>query len=230
MSAPEVAACRDLTQGALKRPSDDSPVVECSQRHTAESFYVGEFPDELDGEDPDRPELGVFVHDVCQTKFLDFLGADESLGLRTLLTWVWFRPAANAWDQGARWFRCDVVGGGEQSKSLVALPTTAQDILAGPPDDAWMTCASGPTVDGSVKLPCSSQHNWRAVSTVVLGNAITDYPGDKDIQARTSDFCEDSVSAWLGYPEEFEFAYTWFGEAEWEAGNRRSVCWAKTNR
>ena len=30
------------------------------------------------------------------------------------------------------------------------------------------------------------------------------------------------------YPVDYDFGYTWFHEAEWEAGNRRSVCWAKT--
>ena len=44
----------------------------------------------------------------------------------------------------------------------------------------------------------------------------------------TRDFCSDSVGAWLNYPVDYDFGYTWFHEAEWEAGNRRSVCWAKT--
>ena len=36
--------------------------------------------------------------------------------MRTVLSWAWFRPSEEAWDQGARWYRCDVVGGGDQSK------------------------------------------------------------------------------------------------------------------
>ena len=40
----------------------------------------------------------------------------------------------------------------------------------------------------------------------------------------------DSVGAWLNYPIDFEFGYTWFHEGEWKAGNRRTVCWAKTDR
>ncbi len=27
---------------------------------------------------------------------------------------------------------------------------------------------------------------------------------------------------------DFAVGYTWFHEAEWNAGNRRSVCWART--
>jgi hypothetical protein len=45
----------------------------------------------------------------------------------------------------------------------------------------------------------------------------------------TRDYCSDSVGAWLNYPVDYQYGYTWFHEAEWEAGNRRSVCWAKTS-
>mgnify|MGYP006181110551 CR=1 FL=1 len=32
----------------------------------------------------------------------------------------------------------------------------------------------------------------------------------------------------MGYPESFDYGYTWFGEKEWNAGNRWAVCWAVT--
>ena len=47
---------------------------------------------------------------------------------------------------------------------------------------------------------------------------------------KSRDFCSESVGAWLNYPVDYDFAYTFFHEAEWEAGNRRSVCWAKTEQ
>ena len=90
-------------------------------------------------------------------------------------------------------------------------------------------CAQGATVDGSVKVPCSEKHNWRAVTTIVLGDASADYPGDRAVQARTKDFCSKSVGAWLDYPVDYDFGYSWFQGPEWNAGNRRSVCWARTD-
>jgi hypothetical protein len=36
------------------------------------------------------------------------------------------------------------------------------------------------------------------------------------------------VAAWLEYPVDYDFGYTWFHAPEWEVGNRRSVCWAAT--
>jgi hypothetical protein len=83
-------------------------------------------------------------------------------------------------------------------------------------------------VADSEKIPCSEEHTWRAVTTIVLGEPDEEYPGDKVVAARTRDYCSDSVGAWLNYPVDYDYGYTWFHEAEWKAGNRRSICWAKT--
>ena len=79
-------------------------------------------------------------------------------------------------------------------------------------------------------MPCTAPHAWRAVSTIKLGEPEDDYPGDRVVEVRTRDYCDQSVGALLDYPVSYDFAYTWFHEAEWEVGNRRSVCWAKTER
>ena len=178
----------------------------------------------------DDPALGSYVFDACERKFAKFLGGNESLVMRATVTWAWFRPTQDAWDEGARWWRCDVVGGGEESNALVSLPKTAKGILLGVPDDRWTVCVNGPTVADSVKIPCSEKHNWRAVTTIVLGKDDDDYPGDRVVEIRTRDFCSDSVGAWLYYPVDYDYGYTWFHEAEWKAGNRRSICWARTDQ
>jgi len=231
MRPPELGACRVLTPDDITQSSNASPVVDCAKRHTAETFAVGTFPEELAGtDDPDDPQLGAFVYNVCQKRFQQFLGGDESLVLRSTMTWAWFRPTKDAWAEGAHWYRCDVIGGGEQSKTFVALPKTAKGVLLGKPDDRWQVCVNGPSVSGSVKIPCSEPHTWRAVTTIVLGKPADPYPGDRLVEVRTRDFCSDSVGAWLNYPVDYEFGFTWFHEAEWKAGNRRSICWAKTDQ
>lgn len=229
LEPPQLGACRLLTPADVKATSNDSPVVSCRQRHTAETFAVGTFPDALGG-DLDDPRLGAHVFEVCDQRFRRFLGGDESLVMRATVTWAWFRPSAEAWERGARWWRCDVVGGGEESTSLVDLPRTARGLLLGRPDDRWLVCVDGPTVADSVKIPCSRKHTWRAVSTVELGEPDDPYPGDRLVEVRTRDQCSDSVGAWLNYPVDYDFGYTWFHEAEWQAGNRRSICWARTTQ
>ena len=227
-TAPVLGDCRVLTPEDIAKPDNDSPVVDCAAEHTAETFAIGSFPDDIRADVGSR-ELGAYVYRTCKQQFGRFLGGEESTVMRSMFTWAWFRPSPAAWDQGARWYRCDVVGGGEQSKQLLELPRTAKGLLLGRPDDRWMVCADGSTVSGSVKISCSEPHTWRAVTTIVLGKEGDAYPGDRVVEVRTRDFCSGSVGAWLNYPVDYDFGYTWFHEAEWKAGNRRSICWARTD-
>ena len=228
LAAPDVGACRELTPSDVAEPADDTEPVPCEEEHTAETYAVGEMPATFEDMDWDDVAVAEWAAQTCTSEFRDFLGADVSMVMRTVLSWAWFRPSEGAWDDGARWYRCDVIGGGEQSRSYVALPTSAKGLLAGPPDDEWMVCADGETVDGAVKLPCTQPHEWRAVTTISLGKADDAYPGDGKVQAKTRDFCSKSVRAWLNYPVDYDYGYTWFQKEAWDAGNRRSVCWAKT--
>ena len=226
---PVAGVCRVLTPDDVAQPSNATRTVDCEKRHTAETYAVGVVPDELTDEAYDSSELGAFAYETCGHLFQTFLDADESLVMRTVVSWAWFRPSEKAWDKGARWYRCDVVGGGEQSKRFVDLPTTARGLLEGKPKDRWLVCVEGESVQDAPKIPCTETHNWRAVTTIKLGQPEDPYPGDRLVEVRSRDFCSESVGAWLGYPPEYDFGYTWFHEAEWKAGNRRSVCWAKTS-
>jgi hypothetical protein len=219
-----------LTPRDIDRASDDSDPVPCSSKHTAQTYAVGTFPTSIAAKGMGSPALGAYVYDRCHPRFQRFLGGDESLVLRSTLTWAWFRSSAAAWRARSHTWRCDVVGGGDQSKEFVTLPTTAKGLLLGKPDDRWLVCVDGPTVTGSVKIPCSQKHTWRAVTTVVLGKKQTPYPGDRLSEVRTRDYCSGSVGAWMNYPVDYDYGYTWFHEAEWKAGNRRSICWAKTDQ
>jgi len=226
--SPVIGECRVLAPEDIGSPSNDDEVVDCTEQHTAQTFAAGELPGRFDKAEYDDEGLSRFAYDTCGSGFREHLGADDSLAMRTVLDWAWFRPSEAAWDDGARWYRCDVVGGSEQSLTLADLPSSTEGLLLGKPKDKWMICAEGRTVTDSVKVPCTEDHTWRAVTTIVLGKPGDDYPGDRTSEVRTRDFCSDSVGAWLNYPVTYDFGYTWFHQAEWDAGNRRSVCWAKT--
>ena len=225
---PEEGACRVLDTEAISAKADDTDTVDCSEEHNAETFYIGELADAEDLEFDD-PELGAQVFDQCYPRYLRFAGATPSLALRSVVDWAWWRPSEDAWDEGARWYRCDVVGGNDQSSALVSLPETAKGLLLGIPPSKWMLCADGGEVASAPKVACSEQHVWRAVSAVVVGTPKDKWPGARVVEVNTRDYCADWVSAWLSYPLDYEYGYTWFGKAEWEAGNRQSVCWAKTD-
>lgn len=231
IAVPELGACRVLTSEDIAAADNNSPMVDCSEEHKAETFAVGTFRGEFaDVGDIEDPRLGAYIYATCSKKFQSFLGGDESMVMRSMLTWAWFRPSDDAWDEGARWYRCDVVGGTEHSEQLRTLPATAEGLFLGQPEDTWMMCANGDTVAGSEKVACSEPHDWRAVTTIKAGAANDPYPGDRMVEVRTRDYCSDSVGAWMNYPVDYEFGFTYFREAEWKAGNRRSVCWARTDK
>jgi len=227
---PDLGACRTLTPADVEQPANATRTVDCKDRHTAETFAIGDLPDEFDDVEYDDPAVGTYAYKTCTKKFEKFLGAaDESLVLRTIVSWAWFRPSEKAWDDGARWYRCDVIGGNATNAEYRSLPPTTKGLLVGRPDDRWLVCAVGATVAQGEKVPCSRAHDWRAATTIKLGEPGDTYPGDRVVASRTKAFCAISIKAWLNYPAQFEYAYTHFHEAEWQAGNRRSVCWAKTS-
>ena len=226
---PKLGECYRLSPRDVARPSSATAPVPCTSAHTAQTFAIGTLPAGT-GSAYDAAGHGAFVHARCQRAFEQFLGADESLTLRIQLSWAWFRPSERGWSAGARWYRCDVVGGTTAATAYAALPVTARGLFGARPPEQWLTCAAGPTVLRGRRLPCSQPHDWRAVTTIKLGGAADPYPGDRLVQVRSRDYCSDSVGAWANYPVDYEFGYTYFHEAEWRAGNRRSVCWARTDR
>jgi hypothetical protein len=229
LTPPRLGACRDLSAADLEKGTNDDAIVACSEQHTAQTFATGALP-ATTGKAYGAREHGEFVFRTCNPRFQRFLGADESLAMRVQLSWAWFGPSKKAWQKGARWYRCDAVGGDAEARELRRLPTTTKGLFSRGESDTWLTCAVGPTVSGSKKVPCSEKHDWRAVTAVKVGQPTDPYPGDKIVRARSRDRCSDWVGAWLNYTPDYDYGYSWFHQAEWEAGNRRSVCWAKTDR
>lgn len=230
LEPPEKGACRVLEPSDIAASSNDSPAVPCDQAHTAETYLVTDFPSSLADAEYDDPRLASEGYRQCSREFRRFTGADESLALRSVVSWALFRPSEDAWEKGARWFRCDVVGGTDLSASLVELPKTSKGVLLGIPGDRWMACVADDKVDGAPAVPCSEPHQWRAATTIVVGKDQDRFPGERLVEVLTRDYCSDSVGAWMNYPLDYEYAYTFFGEPEWDAGNRRSICWARTDQ
>lgn len=226
-AAPDEHACRNLTKADLARPTNATRTVPCIDAHNAETYAVGSLPGRFDDVDVDDHRLGSWAAKTCSEQLQRYLGTTESTLMRSILRWVWFSPSDKAWDHGARWYRCDIVGGAEGGSGDLDLPTKTKNLLHEPVEERWMVCAQGRSVNGR-KVPCSSPHTWRAVSTVKVGEPDDHFPGAKTVKAKTDSYCKQQVRAVLGYPDDYDYGYTWFGRSEWESGNRLSVCWALT--
>ena len=229
LTPPRLGACRDLDASDLDHPDNATGTVACSHPHTAQTFAIGSLPASTGTGYADLRH-GSHVYADCQRAFREFIGADESVALRSQVSWAWFRPSERGWARGARWYRCDLVGGPAGASRLRNLPANARGLFSTSYPDAWMTCARGVTVATSTKVPCTEKHTWRAVTTIKLGEPDDPYPGDRIVEVRSRDYCQDSVGGWSHYPPDFDFGYTWFREDRWAAGNRRSICWARTTR
>ena len=229
--APELGACRALAPEDVTKPSDESDPVDCTEQHTAQTFVVGSFPEKITrGAAWESPELGSYIYTECSDRFAKFVGGDDSIRTRAMVSWAWFRPTKDQWQDGARWFRCDIVGGTPAASSYAALPRNAKGLFARGPVEKWMQCVNGATISAAPATPCTQKHTWRAISIVKLaGKPKEKYPGEKILESRSRTFCSEQVNAYLKYEQpEYEFAFSWFGKAEWKAGNRTAVCWAKT--
>ena len=230
--APELGACRALKPEDVTKPSDESDTVDCSEPHTAQTFVVGSFPENVTrGTSYDSPDLGAYIYEECTGRFADFVGGDDSIRIRSLVSWAWFRPTQDQWKDGARWFRCDIVGGTPVATAYAPLPENAKGLFSRGPVEAWMQCVDGATISAAPATPCTQEHTWRAVSIVKLQTKAKEkYPGDAILESRSRNFCSEQINAYLKYEQpEYEFAFSWFGKAEWKADNRRAICWAKTD-
>ncbi|CAN5264688.1 MAG: septum formation family protein [Nocardioides sp.] len=222
---PEVGQCRYLQEQTLAELSNDAAVVACADPHTAQTMSVGSIPDSFTQRDD--PALDRWLYQECNEQFEEWTGADASRAMRSVLTWAWWRPTGSAWSDGDRTYRCDLVG---QTSPLTELPARTRGLLSLPETDEWMICARGANLDDqAVRVACSNPHDWRAVTTIKVGEPGDPYPGDRSVARLTRQYCSASVSAWLGYPVGYDLGYTWYGQNQWQAGNRRSVCWARTS-
>ena len=79
---PVLGACRILTPQDVAKPANATKAVACAEKHTAETFAVGDLPDEFEDADYGDAKLGAWAYRTCTKGFKTFLGADESLVMR----------------------------------------------------------------------------------------------------------------------------------------------------
>ena len=169
-SSPSSAPAATSPPQDVAQPANATQTVDCAEKHTAETYAVGDAAGPLRGRRPTTTwTSATFAYKTCSDGFEKFLGADESLVMRTVVSWAWFRPSEKAWDDGARWYRCDVVGGGEQSAEFVRCPRPPRACSSAAPRTAGWSARPVPRSPATARSPATSAHNWRAVTTIKVG-------------------------------------------------------------
>ena len=157
-AAPELGACRSLVPDDIAQASNATAPVGCTAKHTAETFSVGTFPADLARDDPDDRALGRLrlrplpeqVPAVPRRRREPGAALHDDLGVVPAHQGRLGRRARTG--SAATWSAA-----ASSPSPSSPCPKTAKGLLLGKPDDRWLVCVDGPSVSGSVKIPCSSR-------------------------------------------------------------------------
>ena len=235
-SAPEVDACRSLALDDIAPASNDDPVVACSKRHTAVTYYVGEWPAKLVSSARGVGDKRLTTHalDACERTWRRTVGGSDEAWTTSIVSWAWYKPTPDQFVDGAHWFRCDLVAG-QNTAHLEVLPARVDGLLDGDFDDRYRACwtkpfSNKPNVDEGRLTSCDRRHQQRALGTVRLGRAKADYPGARATFDKANRLCGDLVAKWRGDPKPGQFGLQWPRRADWNDGERDATCWAVTRK
>lgn len=228
--APEVGRCYRLSWDEATAPTSDAAPVPCGQTHTAQTFHVGTLDLVVDGHllAVDSEHAQRQVARTCQRRLARYVGGDAEERRLSRLHAVWFSPTLAESDQGASWFRCDLVAPAA-SRSLARLPPPGR--LEGILDREegarrFGLCAtSAPGSPGFERVTCSRRHRWRALATIRIAGG-SDYPGVRAVRRAGNDTCRDLVRERSVSPERFRYGWEWPTREQWREGRRFGYCWA----
>jgi hypothetical protein len=231
---PEDGACRKLRMDDIQPPTNDDRTVPCGRRHTAVTYYVGEWPADLveSAAGVNDPELKQYVFTKCDRSWRRTVGGSLEDWVVSIVSWAWYRPAAEQFDAGADWFRCDLVVG-QNTDRLERLPADVEGMLDGRYDDRYRACwtrvfSDKPGADEGTLISCARDHRQRAIGIVQLGTGNEKYPGQQATFNRSNDLCADAVAKWRKAKQPGQFGLQWPHRDEWNDGERYATCWAVT--
>ena len=224
---PQDGVCHQLTFAqALAPTASDAAPVPCRQPHTAQTYTVGRLTTEVGGHlvAVDSARVQRQVRTSCPQRLAAFLGASEERLRLSMLRAVWFTPTVEQSDEGADWFRCDVIAvAGDQQ--LATLTGTLKGALGSGATGPWAMCGTAePGTPAFKRVPCRDKHSWRALRTIALGGE--DYPGEAAAKAAGQKTCQEAGRAVAKDALDYQWGYEWPTKAQWDAGQTYGICWA----
>lgn len=227
--APEARACYRLDARDATAATTDAEPVSCTGTHTAQTAYVGRLDTVRDGHllAVDSRQVREQVAAACPARVRAFLGGDGEAQRLSVLRPVWFTPSVAESDEGADWYRCDVVALAG-SGALAELPRSLAGVLDSDGASArWRVCATAaPGSSGFRRLPCGEPHRWRAITTVDIpagrGGA---YPGAARARSVGEARCEDDARDAAEDPLDYTWGFTGPDRDQWASGETWGYCW-----
>lgn len=227
--APRRAACYALSPAELTRAANDSRPVPCSSRHTARTVLVGRLDDVVRGHAVavDSATVQRQLARTCPRRLAAFVGGTVDSRRLSRFEVVWFSPTAAQSDEGAHWFRCDLVAF-DRAGSLLALPTSGslRGVLDRPGalGQFGLCGTASPGTSGFQRVICRRRHTWRAIDTVDLAGGTT-YPGAAAVRSRGEGTCQDEARGRATDSLKFRYGWEWPTKEQWRAGQHYGFCW-----
>lgn len=223
---PVEGTCHQLTYAQAVAPTAADAAVPCEGDHTAETYAVGRLDTVVDGHllAVDSVRVQQQVARACPRRLAGFVGGSEEQRRLSMLRAVWFTPTVEASDEGADWFRCDVIAvAGDQA--LASVRGSLRGVLDRPSGAAWAMCGTArPGTARFARVPCGQQHTWRALRTVALPAGT--YPGEAAVRAAGQEVCRDAGREVAADALNFQWGYEWPTAEQWAAGQTYGICWA----
>jgi hypothetical protein len=224
--APPRRACYDLDFAAAVEPTSSAEPVSCRSAHTTATIHVGTIQPVVDGHllAVDSDTVQAQVASRCRSRLAAYVGGDRESRRLSRLTVVWFSPSLAESDQGALWFRCDLVALAGKDR-LAPLPGSARGLLSRRGAlDRWGTCGTtSPAAAAFHRVICSQRHAWRARATIDLP-AGTAYLG-KRAGAAADSTCRDIEARAASDILTLKWSFEWPTRDQWDAGQRYGYCW-----
>jgi hypothetical protein len=225
--APAQGACYRLSFEAALAATSQAEEVACSEEHTAMTYVVGRLDRLVDGHllavDSDRVLDDIAA--TCPRRLVDLVGGTRDDVRLSMLRPVWFTPTLAQADEGASWYRCDVVAvaGQERLASLTGRLAGVLDRAEG--RDRWGMCGTDqPDSPDFERVLCSARHSWRAIRVVDLDPGR--YPGAQVVRERGQGPCEDAGREVADDALNYQWGYEWPTREQWQAGQTYGRCWA----
>lgn len=218
--------CHDLTAAQIQHPNDRNETVSCRKPHTTQTYHVGTFDLSIIGDrTPETAEIAEFVTPRCARRFDRWVGGDRQTRALARVHPVWFVPTPRDIELGARWFRCDLVVSGVETR-LAELPRDTGGLLESSSalDEYGLCSRRSPQRPRSVTVVCGENHSWQAFDTLRVRSDSDGYPARESLR-KTRNHCREQAREELGFPLEWRYGWQAPTREQWHNGLEWGVCW-----
>jgi hypothetical protein len=203
--------------------------VSCAGPHTAATIFVGRLDTVVDGHavSVDSATVRRQLASTCPRKLAAYVGGSAETRALSRLNIVWFSPSLAQSDQGADWFRCDLIAFGAGDALLPLPPTGRLNRVLDRPRGlrTYGLCGTAaPGARGFERVVCARSHSWRAVDTISLSGG-TRYPGVAVVRKAGNAQCRDLARERAGSSLRFRYGWEWPTQPQWARGQHFGYCW-----